>query len=394
MTMPAVSGRHDSAAGIRLAICTDTYLPQVNGVARTIDRLVHAVESRGGVVQVVTVADPDAEASAMVDRIAAVPFWAYPQLRVAAPAVLAARRALERFGPTLIHAATPFGIGLGARSAARQMGVPLVTSYHTHFSAYLAHYRLDALDAVSWPFLRWFHNSGLRTFAPTETVRQELVEQGFANTRVWSRGVDAARFAPQHRSAAWRASLGIGDDELVALYVGRLAPEKGIDVAVAAMHQVEQALPGRVRLVLTGDGPAEERVRATAPAGSIFTGRLDGAALSTMYASADLFVFPSATETFGNVVLEALASGLAVIAPDAGPTTEFAHVGTASLHVAGHADSLAARILVLATDDTARQRLARAGRQEALRHRWEAIFDQLVAEYHEVNGVSRRPIAG
>ncbi len=380
--------------GLRVAICTDTYLPQVNGVARTIDRLVHAVESRGGVVHVVTVADPEAEPDATVDRIAAVPFWAYPQLRVAAPAVLAARRALERFEPTLIHAATPFGVGLGARSAARQMGVPLVSSYHTHFSAYLAHYRLDALDAVSWPFLRWFHNSGLRTFAPTETVRQELVEQGFANTRVWGRGVDPVRFSPQHRSLRWRESLGVRDDELIALYVGRLAPEKGIDVATAAMHQVEQALPGRVRLVMTGDGPAEQRARAMAPAGTIFTGPLSGDALGTMYASADIFVFPSATETFGNVVLEALASGLAVIAPDVGPTTEFAHVGTAALHVPGRADSLAARIIALATDDTARVRLARAGRQEALRHGWEAIFDQLVADYHEVNGVSPRSIAG
>jgi len=373
-----------SAAGLRLSICTDTFAPQINGVARTLERLVGEVEARGGVVQVVTVEDPEAEASLTVERLRAVPFWAYPQLRVAAPAVLAARRALERFQPTLVHAATPFGVGLGARLAARQLAVPLVTSYHTHFTAYLKHYKLEALDAVSWPFLRWFHNSGLRTFAPTEMVRKELVEQGFANTRVWSRGVDPLRFSPTHRSMAFRQALGIADHERVALYVGRIAPEKGVNVLLDALRQLREQQPGLVRLVMTGDGPAETEARAKAPPGTIFTGRLSGARLGAMYASADCFVFPSETETFGNVVLEAMASGLAVVAPDAGPTTEFAHAGTAALYAAGSAASLAAQVAAVVQDDVLRARLGVAARAEAQRHGWEAIFDGLVADYREV----------
>jgi phosphatidylinositol alpha 1,6-mannosyltransferase len=387
--------RPATAAGLRLALCTDTYAPQINGVARTLERLVQAVEARGGAVQVITVDDPESQVDPRVERLAAIPFWAYPQLRVAAPALRAARRALEAFRPTLVHAATPFGVGLGARQAARQLGLPLVTSYHTHFTAYLRHYKLEALDGISWPFLRWFHNSGLRTYAPTETVRRELAAQGFERTAVWGRGVDPQRFNPSQRSAAWRAQQGIGRDELVALYVGRIAPEKGIGVLLDAMARVQAAWPGRVRFVLTGDGPAEEKARALAPAGTVFTGRLTGEALGRAYASADLFVFPSETETFGNVVLEAMASGLAVVAPDAGPTLEFAHAGTAALYRAGDAAALAAQVLALAGDDTARARLGHSARAEALRHDWDAIFDALVADYQDASrGAAAGPLAG
>jgi glycosyltransferase involved in cell wall biosynthesis len=381
---PVAEAEAGLATGLRLALCTDTFEPQVNGVARTLERLVRAIEARGGAVQVLTVEDPDAERDARVVRLPAVPFWAYPQLRVAAPAVIAARRSLELFKPTLVHAATPFGIGLGARLAAKQMGVPLVTSYHTHFAAYLRHYKLEALDGISWPFLRWFHNSGVRTYAPTDHVRRELEAQHFTNTAVWSRGVDAARFAPAHRSRALRTSLGVSDDERLVLYVGRIAPEKGIDVALAAMQQVAAQMPGRVRFVMTGDGPSEEKARAAAPAGTIFTGRLSGDALSQMYATADLFMFPSETETFGNVVLEAMASGLAVIAPDHGPTTEFAHADTAALFRAGDASSLAAQVVALVANDAGRARLGHAARREAVRHEWDQIFDGLVADYQRV----------
>jgi glycosyltransferase involved in cell wall biosynthesis len=284
----------------------------------------------------------------------------------------------------LVHAATPFGVGLGARLAAKNMGVPMVTSYHTHFAAYLRHYKLEALDGISWPFLRWFHNSGRRTYAPTEHVRRELEQQGFTNTTVWSRGIDGARFAPGHRSRAAREALGIRDDELIALYVGRIAPEKGIDVLLDAMQLVDAQQPGRVRFVVTGDGPSEEKVRATAPRGTILTGRLTGDRLSQMYASADLFVFPSETETFGNVVLEAMASGLAVIAPDRGPTTEFATTETAAQFRAGDASSLASRVLTLIPDEAGRARLGYAARREAVRHDWDQIFDGLVADYQRV----------
>jgi glycosyltransferase involved in cell wall biosynthesis len=196
---------------------------------------VTAVEERGGAVKVLTTADPLAEPDARVERQPAIPFWAYPQLKVAAPWAGTARKAFASFNPNVVHAATPFGVGLAARMAARRMGLPLVTSYHTHFTAYLQFYKLQPLNGISWPFLRWFHNSGLATFAPSEHVRSELEQHGLRNTHLWTRGVDQARFHPRFRSSTVRASLGATGDQIVVLYVGRLAPEKGIDALLEGM---------------------------------------------------------------------------------------------------------------------------------------------------------------
>lgn len=379
-------GPRVTADGFRLALFTDTYPPQVNGVARTLERLVGALADRGGEARVYTVEDPEATPDPRVERWPAVPFWAYPQLRMAAPGFVRARRALEAWRPTLVHAATPFGVGLGARSAAIAAGVPLVTSYHTHFTAYLRHYGLSALDAVSWPFLRWFHNSGRRTYAPSETVRRELEGHGFTHTRVWSRGVDRQRFHPRFRSRARRTALGATDDTVLVAYVGRIAPEKGIEVALEGMRLAMAEVPGRLRFVLTGDGPAEEKARTAAPADTVFTGKLTGTPLAELYASADVFVFPSTTETFGNVVLEAMASGLAVVAPDAGPTLELAHDRTALTFDARDPKALAACVSRLAIDAALRRRLADAALAEADARSWDAIFDGLVTDYLDVAG--------
>jgi phosphatidylinositol alpha 1,6-mannosyltransferase len=374
----------------RLALFTDTWVPQVNGVARTLDRLVAECERRGVEARVFTVADEAAVADAAarearrVERWPARPFWAYPQLRMAAPSPSRARAALERFRPSLVHVATPFGLGLSGRQAARALGVPLVSSYHTHFTAYLAHYGLQGLDAVSWPFLRWFHNGGERTFVPTRDVARQLDGHGFAGVRLWGRGIDAHRFSPAHRSEALRASLGCQPDTLLVLYVGRLAPEKGVDVAMRAMAPVLQAAPHRVRFALVGDGPAEAALRAAAPAGVHFLGRLEGQPLAEAYASADVFLFPSTTETFGNVVLEAMASGLAVIAHASGATTEFAHEATALPVDVREADQLSAAVRTLLDDPARRRALADAGRREAEHRAWDRIWDALFAEYGDV----------
>ena len=373
------------ASGLRVAIFTDTYPPQVNGVSRTLERLVGAIEARGGAAQVVTVDDPDAAADRRVERWPSVPFWAYPQLRLAAPSRHRALDLVERWKPTLIHSATEFGMGLGGLIAARATRVPFVTSYHTHFTAYLRHYNLSALDRIGWPFLRWFHNAGRRTFAPSEIVRRELADHGFRETRIWSRGVDPARFSPSFRSPALRAHLGATDDTVLVVYVGRLAPEKGIDVALDGMRIVleRQSPPGRVVFALAGDGPAEARCRRKAPPGAIFVGKLEGRALSEFYASADVFVFPSITETFGNVVLEAMASGLALVAPDWGATTELATTERALQFPASDPAALADRVERLVADPALRRRLSAAALAAAELCTWDAVFDRLLADYRE-----------
>lgn len=379
-----------SAEGLRLAVFTDTYPPQVNGVARTLGLLVGAIEARGGEVRVVTVADPESSHDARVDRWPSIPFWAYPQLRIAAPHRHRALDLIEQWKPSLIHVTTEFGVGLGGLFAARETGVPLVSSYHTHFKAYLEFYNMTYLDGIAWPYFRWFHNLGVRTFAPSGIVARELTQLGFANMRVWSRGVDPARFSPSCRSAAMRERLGARGDTPLVVYVGRLAREKGIHVLMEAMRRLRAEQGREIAFALVGDGPAEAECRAMAPEGAVFTGKLNGRELSEAYASADIFAFPSITETFGNVVLEAMASGLAVIAPDVGATTEYA-TSENSLHFrAGDADSLAAAIRRVADDGALRSRLIAGSLATARDRTWDAVWDRLVLDYREARsaGVS------
>lgn len=379
--MSSHGGADRSASPLRLALFTDTYAPQVNGVARTLERLVRAVEARGGAVRVETVEDPQSGDDARVRRWPSSPFWAYPQLRMSAPPRPQLLQELRAWGPTLIHAATPFGVGLAGRAAARTLGVPLVTSYHTSFSEYLRHYKLSALDAVAWPFLRWFHNSGARTFVPSQMVKAQLGARGFRNVRVWSRGVDPSRFHPRFRSREMRAAMGATDDTMVVAYVGRLAPEKGIHVALQGLREVVDTHGTRVRVAIAGDGPDEARCREHAPDGTWFAGALHGEQLSAFYASADILVFPSTTETFGNVVLEAMASGVPIVAPDTGATLELANAHTAALFAAGNAASLAESVRALIANPTRRHRIRAAALAHASIRRWDAVWDALIGEY-------------
>lgn len=372
------------AGGLRLAIFTDTALPQLNGVSRTLDRLSRAVVERGGAVRLFTTTDPDAGAEDAAVRYPSRPFWAYPQLRLALPGSAAAAAEMRSWGATLVHAATPFGVGLAGRRAARALGLPFVTSYHTSLSAYARYYRLGALAEPGWAFLRWFHNSGARTYCPTRSIESELLDRGFQNTAVWSRGVDTARFAPAWRSADMRRRLGAGDDSLVVAYVGRLAAEKGLDVALEAMRRVELARPGRWRFAFAGDGPYAAHCRASAPAGSVFLGQLVGDELSAFYASADIFVFPSTTDTFGNVLLEAMASGLPVVGADVGPTREVLGAGGGATFAAGDPSALAAALMELERNPALLRETAAAGLANSRGRSWDRIFDSLVADYHGV----------
>jgi glycosyltransferase involved in cell wall biosynthesis len=364
---------------MRLALFSDTYAPQMNGVARTLRRLVEAVRARGGDVRVFTASDPAVTASPGEQRWASVPCPLYPELRLAAPTSRSVATALAEYRPTLVHAATPFGVGLRARACARAMQLPFVTSYHTSFSAYARYYRLGALEGSAWRFLRWFHNGGRRTFCPTEAVRSELAARGFDRTSVWSRGVDRARFSPTKRSRAMRSRVGAGADPIVVAYVGRIAREKGLDHVLAAMHRVRRS-SADITFAFAGDGPYLDHCRAHAPAGTAFLGRLEGEELAAFYASADVFLFPSSTDTFGNVILEAMASALPVVAADVAPSREIAR-DAAVFYTPDDPDALAAALLQLARDETRRSARASSARLAAAAYCWEAVFDRLVGEY-------------
>lgn len=371
---------HD-LSGLRLALFADTYHPQVNGVARTLTRLCEAIRSRGGHVQVFTTNDAQAVPDAHTVRFPSRGFWAYPELQLAWPARRDVLHAVQSFSPTLIHAATEFGVGLAGRRVAQRLGIPFVSSYHTSFTAYAGHYGLRYLAQPGWAFLRWFHNSGLRTYCPTEAIVREVSAQGFERCAVWSRGVDSERFSPAYRSEAFRQRLGAERETLVVSYVGRLAAEKGLDVAIAAMHVAANAYPGKLRCLFVGDGPYQQEARATAPAGSTFTGTLQGEALSEAYASSDVLIFPSTTDTFGNVMLEAMASGVPVLAANVGPSREVVPPDVGWLATPGEPHAFAEVLCSAAANrDTVRQRGARA-REVALGKSWDAIWDALFTDY-------------
>jgi glycosyltransferase involved in cell wall biosynthesis len=374
----------DEVAALRVAIFSDTFAPQVNGVTRTLERLCGAIEARGGVAHVFTPSDPDADASAQVSRYASIPFWAYGQLRMAWPSSRQVRADVQAFRPTIIHAATPFGMGLAARRAAREFGIPFVSSYHTSFSAYAHHYGMPSLAEPLWRYLRWFHNAAARTYCPSESTRAELAARGILNTSVWSRGVDARLFSPVHRSTALRAMMGANPSSLVVTYVGRLAVEKGLDVAAAAVRQAASERPGAIVFSCVGDGPFDNELRRMAPDASWLPGKLSGHKLSEAYASGDVFLFPSTTDTFGNVLVEAMASGLPVLGADVGPTRELVGRDRGWLVPAGDVQAFARVLVQLVDDNTLRIAPRSRAIEFAQANSWDTIWDQLLRDYVEV----------
>jgi glycosyltransferase involved in cell wall biosynthesis len=395
MTAPLIDTierpRERLAEGIRLALFTDTYPPQVNGVSRTLERLVKAVRARGGAVRVFCTSDPDVStADPDVVRYPAMPFWAYPQLQLAMPRLGRARLEMQSWQPTIIHAATPFGVGLSGRSAARALKVPFVTSYHTSLSAYAKFYNLGALSEPGWAFLRWFHNSGRRTYCPTVAIQREIEAQRFTNTAIWSRGIETARFSPQFRDPALRESLGADDDTLLVTYVGRIAVEKGLPTFAAAIKRViERRGTRKIRFALAGDGPYMQEMQSKVPSEVQFTGMIGGDRLSSFYASGDLFVFPSVTDTFGNVLMESMASGQPILGAEAGPTRELVGDDRGVIFPEADAERCADAIIALADDPARRGAMRTAGMAYTSVRSWDAIFDDLVRDYVRVVAEAR-----
>jgi phosphatidylinositol alpha 1,6-mannosyltransferase len=336
------------------------------------------------VVKIFTTSDPELQhADPDEVRWRSLALWLYPQVRMSAPRVLAARAELAAWSPDIVHVATEFGVGLAGRMAAVSLDLPLVTSYHTSFSAYAEFYRLGALARLGWHYFRWFHSAARRTFTPTEAIKAEVEAHGFRNVGVWGRGVDGDRFDPSFRSLSWRRELGIADDAMVVLYVGRIAKEKGLEHALRAMQELAVVEPA-VRFVIVGDGPYEAEMRAAAPAGVIFTGRLSGRPLSTAYASSDVFLFPSVTDTFGNVLLEAMASGLVVVSADAGNTRELIGTDRGVIVAADRPGAIASALTALEHDRTMHEHIRTAAHVWASDRTWRQVWNGLFSEYQRV----------
>lgn len=304
----------------RVAVVTETYPPEVNGVARSIASVVQGLQARDHAVQLLRprqkAASEAAGTEAPLDEVLTrgLPVPRYPHLRMGmvSKRTLVALWSARR--PDVVHIATEGPMGWSALQAARQLKLPVVSEFRTNFHAYAQHYGIGWLRRPLLAYLRKFHNRCHSTMVPNAALAADLMQQGFRHVSVIARGVDTQLFHPRHRSEALRQQWGAAPQDPVLLHVGRLAAEKNLQQLVQLWPAVQRLQP-RARLVLVGDGPARAELQQQLPQAH-FAGMRHGEDLAACYASGDLFVFPSVTETYGNVTPEALASGLPVLAYD------------------------------------------------------------------------------
>lgn len=306
-----------TARRLRICLVTETWLPDVNGVAMTLGYLVRGLMQRGHELVLVCPGRPAGEVQAdppglTVVRVPGVSLPFYREVRLGLPVERRLGRLWAPSPPDVVHIATEGPLGAAALRAAERLGIPRVSAFHTNFHRYCRHYRLGLLARPVAAWLRHVHNRCHCTLVPTADLARELAELGIGNARVLSRGVDVALFDPRRRCPGLRRSWGAGPATPVVLHVGRLAPEKNQELAVRAFHALRTRLPD-ARLVMVGDGPMAGTLKRRHPE-TLLAGVQRGEALAAHYASADLFLFPSMTETFGNVTTEAMASGLPVLA--------------------------------------------------------------------------------
>ncbi len=368
----------------------------VSGVGVTLLRLVKALEARGHAVRVYSASYPIPRGESdrpEVHRPPSIPLFLYPDVQWAFPRLRDVTEDLARFRPDVVHVATEFALGLAGLKAARQLKLPVIASAHTDYDKYAARYGVDWALRVGWHYLRWFYGQAYRVLCPSRIYQEHLRTRGVTHTGIWSRGVDPKEFHPEFRSQAYRQALGLGPDDLLVTYIGRIAREKNLTQLLAAWD-VLAPVRGPAQLALVGRGPLEDEIRRRQIPGVHVLGLMHGRALAEAYASADLFVFPSATETFGNSLLEAMGSGLPCLAAGAAGVLEFAQHGrNAWLVTPNSAGAVAQGLRRLLHDAGLRHRLIQGGLATAAERRWDEVYDRLLSDYQEASEIRRRILA-
>lgn len=370
---------------LRVAVVTETYPPEINGVAMTVARLVQGLQARGHGLQLIRPRHFRTEVAATAGAlptglhellVRGLPIPRYPQLKMGLPARRALLRHWTLHRPDVVHIATEGPLGWSALQAALQLKLPVTSDFRTNFHAYSQHYGIGWLKRPILAYLRRFHNRTACTMVPTEALRRELAAEGFRDVQVVARGVDTQAFHPGARSEALRAQWGVQPATRVVACVGRLASEKNLGLLVEAFEAM-QRVRADSRLLFVGDGPLRGALQQRCPQ-AVFAGNRQGADLAAHYASADAFVFPSLTETYGNVTPEAMASGLPVVAfgyAAAGRLIRDSHNGLlAPMH---DASAFIRQAVRLAHDDALVQRLGAAARETALAQQWDAVVAQV-----------------
>jgi glycosyltransferase involved in cell wall biosynthesis len=373
---------------LRVALFSGNYNYTRDGANQALNRLVGDLLDVGASVRIYspTTATPAFPPTGDLVSVPSAPLPGRPEYRVALTLPQHVRRDVEAFRPTVVHLSAPDLLGLKAQKLGRRLGVPVVSSLHTLFETYLAYYGLDWLRPSVEGYLRRFYSGCDSVLAPNGPTAERLKSQcPQTRVRIWSRGVDRRQFSPERRSRAWREAAGLAEDEVAVLFLGRLVMEKGLDV----FAQTIESLRGRVRVraVVVGDGPAAAWLRKRLP-DAIFTGMLVQPELGEAVSSADIFFNPSRTETFGNVTLESMAAGLAVVCPDVGSSRELITSGENGLLAASHdAEAYAEALLQLVTNPELRARLAAGARRTSERFDWRACSMSVVSAYVEAGGL-------
>jgi glycosyltransferase involved in cell wall biosynthesis len=370
-----------SRPSLRVAMVTETYPPEVNGVALTVQQLVLRLQARHHAIQLVRPRQPLGEPAVgdtALDEVLGrgLPIPRYPQLRLGLPMKRALVSQWTQRRPDLVHVATEGPLGWSALQAARKLKLPVSTDFRTNFHAYSRHYGVGWLRQPIAAYLRKFHNLAQCTMVPTPELQRELSAMGFQRLLVVARGVDTERFSPAKRSEVLRAQWGVAPDQPVMLSVGRLAAEKNLDVLVRCTRAMRQVCPD-LKLVVVGDGPERAALQQACPE-ALLVGSLSGEALAQHYASADLFLFPSLTETYGNVTPEALASGLALLAFDYAAAAELVRHGDNGLLAPfGDTEAFVRRAADMAASPALAQHLRERARSTTLAQDWSQIVGQV-----------------
>ena len=383
---PASSPVSALSPNLRVAVFSGNYNYVRDGANMTLNRLVAYLERQGIPVRVYspTTDTPAFEPAGTLISVPSIPIPRRREYRIALGMPRSVREDLARFNPTIIHLSAPDLLGYAAQRHARRLGIPAVASFHTRFETYLQYYGLDFLKSAVLRYMRHFYNRCAQIYAPSTCTADSLRGEGISQPlRIWSRGVDRRQYHPGRRDWGWRQSLGIGPDEVVLLFVGRLVLEKGLDVLANLSDTLEKRGVSH-KVLIVGEGPERAPMQERLP-GAIFTGFLAGDDLSRAYASADIFINPSTTEAFGNVTLEAMASGLPCICADA--------TGSRSLVVPGNngylitptsLEDYVSRTADLITNDSLRRQMGASGRKLSAQYDWDNVMETLVGHYREV----------
>jgi glycosyltransferase involved in cell wall biosynthesis len=366
---------------LRIAVVTETYPPEINGVAMTLGRFVRALQEREHQVQLIRPRQgtddlPRDESNLEQVLRPGVPIPRYAGLRMGLPAKSTLRRIWALKRPDVVHVVTEGPLGWSAVAAANTLRIPVATDFHTNFHSYSRHYGLGWLKKPIVAYLRKFHNQARVTMVPSLTIRRDLESAGFRNLEVVARGVDIQLFDPARRSHELRAAWGVAEQGLAVLYVGRIAPEKNLGLLVRAFRAMARERPD-ARLILVGDGPELAALKAAHP-DFVFCGARRGEDLARHYASADVFLFPSLTETFGNVLLEAMASGLACVGFDYAAAAEHVRHGENGLKAPyGDDGEFLRQCLCLIQDADLPARLGKEARATASNLSWQQVYTRL-----------------